>query len=273
MTNHTGYRVLKAILPILLALVSIFLIASYATSPEFHAGTIASLDQKNKTVLELAAASTAASAAISLLPGDTATPIANKLAELSSYFLIVISALYLEKYLTTITGYAAFLFLIPAACLLLSVNVFARRPVISRIAWKLMVFGIAIALVIPASVKVSDLIDETYNASIQMTIDSAIQTTGQLEAEGEEDAGGLRGIINGVRDTVSGAGEQIKSVLNNFLDALAVMIVTSCLIPILVMVFFIWLVKLIIGSDLEFLRVPPPPFRGRGDAHQTRSEP
>ena len=36
MTNHAGSRVLKAVLPILLALVSIFLIASYAASPEFH---------------------------------------------------------------------------------------------------------------------------------------------------------------------------------------------------------------------------------------------
>ena len=109
---------LKAVVPILVALASIFVIAGYAASPEFHAATIASLDEKTGTVLELTAASTAASAAITLLPGDTATPIADKLAELSSYFLIVISAIYLEKYLTTITGYAAFVILIPAACLL-----------------------------------------------------------------------------------------------------------------------------------------------------------
>ena len=134
---------LKAVVPILVALASIFVIAGYAASPEFHAATIASLDEKTGTVLELTAASTAASAAITLLPGDTATPIADKLAELSSYFLIVISAIYLEKYLTTITGYAAFVILIPAACLLLSVNAFARRHQLRRIAWKLIVFALA----------------------------------------------------------------------------------------------------------------------------------
>ncbi|MBQ3373048.1 MAG: hypothetical protein IJG40_07945 [Oscillospiraceae bacterium] len=261
--NKTLSKVLRTVIPLLVAAASVFVIAGYAASPQFHASTIASLDEKTGTVLELTAASAAASAAITLLPGDTATPIADKLAELSSYFLIVISAIYLEKYLTTITGYAAFMILIPAACILLAVNVFARKEMIRRVAWKLTVFGLAVALVIPASVRVSDMIDETYSASIQSTINAAIQTTDQIPADGEEEAeteesGGIRGFISGVKETVSGTGDSIKRVLNNFVNALAVMLVTSCLIPILVMLFFIWLTKILIGSDVALVprRVP-----------------
>ena len=251
---------LKAVVPIFVALASIFVIAGYAASPEFHAATIASLDEKTGTVLELTAASTAASAAITLLPGDTATPIADKLAELSSYFLIVISAIYLEKYLTTITGYAAFVILIPAACLLLSVNAFARRHQLRRIAWKLIVFALAVALVIPASVRVSDIIDETYASSIHTTINTAIQTTEEIsveeaaeEIQEAETAGGLKGFFTGVKDTVSNTGDHIKRILNNFINALAVMLVTSCLIPILVMVFFVWIAKILMNSEVDFL--------------------
>ena len=261
--NKTLSKVLRTVIPLLVAAASVFVIAGYAASPQFHASTSASLDEKTGTVLELTAASAAASAAITLLPGDTATPIADKLAELSSYFLIVISAIYLEKYLTTITGYAAFMILIPAACILLAVNVFARKEMIRRVAWKLTVFGLAVALVIPASVRVSDMIDETYSASIQSTINAAIQTTDQIPADGEEEAeteesGGIRGFISGVKETVSGTGDSIKRVLNNFVNALAVMLVTSCLIPILVMLFFIWLTKILIGSDVALVprRVP-----------------
>ena len=261
--NKTLSKVLRTVIPLLVAAASVFVIAGYAASPQFHASTIASLDEKTGTVLELTAASAAASAAITLLPGDTATPIADKLAELSSYFLIVISAIYLEKYLTTITGYAAFMILIPAACILLAVNVFARKEMIRRVAWKLTVFGLAVALVIPACVRVSDMIDETYSASIQSTINAAIQTTDQIPADGEEEAeteesGGIRGFISGVKETVSGTGDSIKRVLNNFVNALAVMLVTSCLIPILVMLFFIWLTKILIGSDVALVprRVP-----------------
>ena len=261
--NKTLSKILRTVIPLLVAAASVFLISGYAASPEFHASTIASLDEKTSTVLELTAASAAASAAITLLPGDTATPIADKLAELSSYFLIVISAIYLEKYLTTITGYAAFVILIPAACILLSVNVFARKEMIRRIAWKLTVFGLAVALVIPASVRVSDMIDETYSASIQSTINAAIQTTDQIptgeeEEEESEEVGGIRGFISGVKETVSSTGDNIKKVLNNFVNALAVMLVTSCLIPILVMMFFIWIVKILIGSDVALVprRIP-----------------
>ena len=261
--NKTLSKILRTVIPLLVAAASVFLISGYAASPEFHASTIASLDEKTGTVLELTAASAAASAAITLLPGDTATPIADKLAELSSYFLIVISAIYLEKYLTTITGYAAFVILIPAACILLSVNVFARKEMIRRVAWKLTVFGLAVALVIPASVRVSDMIDETYSASIQSTINAAIQTTDQIPAGEEEEAeseeiGGIRGFISGVKETVSSTGDNIKKVLNNFVNALAVMLVTSCLIPILVMMFFIWVTKILIGSDVALVprRIP-----------------
>ena len=261
--NKTLSKILRTVIPLLVAAASVFVISGYAASPEFHASTIASLDEKTGTVLELTAASAAASAAITLLPGDTATPIADKLAELSSYFLIVISAIYLEKYLTTITGYAAFVILIPAACILLSVNVFARKEMIRRDAWKLTVFGLAVALVIPASVRVSDMIDETYSASIQSTINAAIQTTDQIPAGEEEEAeseeiGGIRGFISGVKETVSSTGDNIKKVLNNFVNALAVMLVTSCLIPILVMMFFIWVTKILIGSDVALVprRIP-----------------
>lgn len=51
---------------------------------------------------------TATSALITLIPGDVGTPIAEKVADLSGYLLIVLCAVYLEKYLVTLTGYAAF---------------------------------------------------------------------------------------------------------------------------------------------------------------------
>ena len=42
-----------------------------------------------------------------------------------------------------------------------------------------------------------------------------------------------------------------QKALNGFVDALAMMIVTSCIIPILVLVFFLWLVKVILGIDVS----------------------
>lgn len=85
---------------------------------EHHKETIAALDEKKDTVLELTVAATATSALITLIPGDVGTPIAEKVADLSGYLLIVLCAVFLEKYLVTLTGYAAFKLFIPAACVL-----------------------------------------------------------------------------------------------------------------------------------------------------------
>lgn len=242
---------------LLAALVSLFVVSKYAASPEFHQGTLASLDEKRATVMELTAASTAASAAITLLPGDTATPIADKLADLSGYFLVVLCAIYLEKYLVTITGCAAFQILIPLACLLWAVYAVSGRDAWKRLAAKLLAFGLAICLVIPASVGVSNLIEDTYAASIQTTIASAKESTDLIEedsaAQEPEDSGLLSGLISQagkLKDGIASAGEKVEQVLNNFIEALAVMLVTSCVIPILVLLFFLWITKLLLGVDL-----------------------
>ena len=245
-------KVLRIVLPLILALISMLVLTRISTSRDFHAKTIASLDDKKSTVMELTAASTAASAALTLLPGDTATPIAEKLADMSTYFLIVLCAIYVEKYLVTMTGYAAFLILIPLGCVLYAAGTGLGRYTWERIAKKLALFGIAIAL---ASVKVSDLIEHTYQSSIQETVDAAKKATeeiqssseGQQDSDSSDNSGVLSGIISGIKNGVSDISDKLEAVLNNFIEALAVMLVTSCVIPVLVLVFFFWLAKNMLG--------------------------
>ena len=275
MENEKQKKIIFALIPIVIALLSFFVIARFTSSTEFNAKTIQSLDDKKTTVMELAAASTAASAAITLIPGDVGTPIANKLADLSSYFMIPISAIYLEKYLVTITGYAAFKILVPIACVFFSGYLLWRKEILRVVAQKFLLFGLAVYLVIPASVKVADMIETTYASSIESTIETAKQTTDEIESEtgesgqvddkssneksqsdsdsdSKENAGGFfSGLFNKVQEGVSTATANVKNVLNNFIEALAILLVTSCLIPILVLIFFVWLVKMLLGLNID----------------------
>ena len=275
MENEKQKKIIFALIPIVIALLSFFVIARFTSSTEFNAKTIQSLDDKKTTVMELAAASTAASAAITLIPGDVGTPIANKLADLSSYFLIVLCAIYLEKYLVTITGYAAFKILVPIACVFFSGYLLWRKEILRVVAQKFLLFGLAVYLVIPASVKVADMIETTYASSIESTIETAKQTTDEIESEtgesgqvddkssnekfqsdsdsdSKENAGGFfSGLFNKVQEGVSTATANVENVLNNFIEALAILLVTSCLIPILVLIFFVWLVKMLLGLNID----------------------
>ena len=184
----------------------------------------------------------------------------------SGYFLIVLCAIFLEKYLLTITASAAFKVLIPAACAAFATAALFPhlRRTAGALAWKLALFSVAIMLVIPVGIRVSDLIEDTYQASIAATIQEAKEATDTIQSSQNEgsatEQSGISGFFSKVTDSITGAAagavEKLRNVLNRFLEALAVMLVTTCLIPILVLLFFVWLVKLILGVELPPLGMP-----------------
>ncbi|RVU96804.1 hypothetical protein EII22_09760 [Coriobacteriales bacterium OH1046] len=273
-------RYLVAGVAIVLALVSIFVLADWASSPETHAGTISALDEKRATVMRLVAGSTGTSAAITLLPGDVGTPIAEKLLDLGADFAIVIGAIYLEKYLLTILGLAAFRFVIPAGCILFAIVALLRRrtglrQLLFQLSGRLLLFGIAIFLVVPASVAISDLIEVTYESTMSDTLAAVEQTAGEADAgDAEPEAGSQEGldalvgfiqsIPENLSNVASGVSEEVQAALNRFIETFAVMIVTSCVIPILVLLFFLWLIRIILGVPIDVpTSARAPLLRGR----------
>ena len=258
----------KAIIAAVLAavaLVSLIVFANIASNPETYTGIIGTLDEKKGNVMVLATTTTAASAAISALPNDMGTPIADKLVDFSSYFMVILAVIYLEKFLLTTLGFLGFGILIPVACALFAVAVFLRRGTLTRVnlqrlGTKLAAFGLALALVVPVSVWLTDNVDATFDESLAASNAAAQEATEQLEESAQEqtqeDQGLLGGIANAVQDgwngLTQGAQQALDSLgdqLNTMIDTLAVMIVTSCLIPLLVLILFLQLVKIITGLD------------------------
>ncbi len=258
----------KAIIAAVLAavaLVSLIVFANIASNPETYTGIIGTLDEKKGNVMVLATTTTAASAAISTLPNDMGTPIAEKLVDFSSYFMVILAVIYLEKFLLTTLGFLGFGILIPVACALFAVAVFLRRGTLTRVnlqrlGTKLAAFGLALALVVPVSVWLTDNVDATFDESLAASNAAAQEATEQLEESAQEqtqeDQGLLGGIANAVQDgwngLTQGAQQALDSLgdqLNTMIDTLAVMIVTSCLIPLLVLILFLQLVKIITGLD------------------------
>ncbi|MDO4539377.1 MAG: hypothetical protein Q4B54_14520 [Coriobacteriales bacterium] len=240
-----------------LTLFSLLFLGPHFTDPNSYSKTIAVLDQKKETVMTLTGASTGTSAAITLLPGDVATPIAEKLVDLSSDFLIVVGALYLEKYLLTILAFIAFYILVPAGCLLgiaaLHHPSYQWRPWFAQAGARLAVFGIAIALVVPVSVAVSSMIESTYKESIDQTVEKAQKTVEDIEAQSEEESNDntpLDVLVSSVTAGATNAVERVRECLNDFIESLAMMIVTSCVIPIVVLLLFIWLIRAIFGISI-----------------------
>ena len=263
MSNTKLSKILWALIPIVIAIISIFVISRYTTSQGFYEPFTDSLDDKRNTVLEMTAASTAASGAISFLPDDKCTPIAEQLVKLSTGFLIVIAALMLEKYLFVLTGYVVFSYLIPIVCVMFAGAILFDNANIKRIstsiASKILVFSLAIFFVVPLSVKASDFIEQTYEGTIQSTIEDASNTTNTINdtvSEGaDENEGWLSKqwseLTTGIKAKIDKLLGDAERVVNNLLEALAVMVVTSCLLPILVLILILWLSKIILGVNID----------------------
>jgi len=294
--NKALYTVVVIAAVLALSLVFAIPLANHFGSPETYSGIIASLDKKAENVTALTAASATASGLITLVPGDGGSTIAEKLADISVDFAVVLAAIYLEKYLLTIFGMASFRILFPAGFVTLAGVFLTRqdsrwRHVWGQLAFKFLVFALAAAVVVPASVMVSDLVEQTYQDDIdaaKSVVSTSEATAGSTatdqgsaangSADGtestddsEQDSTGDHG--NGVLDWLQNAGSAIsdaatdatnavssgtselvesgKEALNRMVEALVVAIVTDCVIPILVFIFFVWLCKMILGIDVD----------------------
>lgn len=169
---------------------SMTVVSKIATDPENHTKTIESLDEKKTDVLKMTATSAAASTALALIPGDATTPVANKLADLTSYFVVILMIIFLEKYLVTLTGYAAFFILIPTACVLLAGGICLNKRLLKILAVKIAIFGVVLYAIIPVSMTVSSIVENTYEASIESTVEEAEDITNEIndstDSEGNE---------------------------------------------------------------------------------------
>ncbi len=224
---------------VLIAVLSFTKIAPWAASPELHTHSVQQTEEKIDTVTALSGGAAAISATLSLLPGDACTPISEQLAELATYFLLILSALYLEKFLISLAGYITFGVLVPVACVFIGASVIWGRKQWSQVAAKILLVGCVIFLIVPASVRLSDLVYESRDSVVERTLEA----TDELEAEGDG------GFWSTVTEVTTELKDKATDYLSDMLESLAVMIVTACIIPILVFVFLIWLVKTIFGSN------------------------
>ena len=79
---------------LLISLLFIFVVSKIVTQPDFNASTVqSSLNDKELFIMKLAAAAAAASTALSLIPGDASMPIANQIAELAPYFILILGSI------------------------------------------------------------------------------------------------------------------------------------------------------------------------------------
>lgn len=259
----------------IVALVVLALLSGFVARPHFADtktwdSTIEVIDQKKGNVLALTASCVALSAGITALPGDTGTPVAEQLAQLSGNLGIVLAVLYLEKYLLTILWSVGLGILIPFALVLFAISLgihgrWSTSTVIRRVATRVLVVAIIGMVLVPASVWVSQKVDETYRVSIEQAqqkaadaADSDSSKASKKKTESTESknvleqlADGASGLVTSVTSGAKQITDEIVQQVTDLIEGVIVMIVTSCVIPLLVLAAFLWLGHVLLGIDIS----------------------
>lgn len=258
----------------IVALVVLALLSGFVARPHFADtktwdSTIEVIDQKKGNVLALTTSCVALSAGITALPGDTGTPVAEQLAQLSGNLGIVLAVLYLEKYLLTILWSVGLGILIPFALVLFAVSLgihgrWSTSAVLRRVATRVLVVAVIGMALVPASVWVSQKVDETYRVSIEQTEQKATEasktssTKSEKKSETAENknvleqlADGASGLVASVTNGAKQMTDEIVQQVTDLIEGVIVMIVTSCVIPLLVLAAFLWLGHTLLGIDIS----------------------
>lgn len=201
---------------LVIMVLSMTVVSKAASNPENHKKTIEALDEKKADILKLTATSAAASTAIAAIPGD-----------------------------------ATFSILIPAACVLFAAGIGFNRTVLKILAAKIAAFGLVIFMIIPFSMNVSAMIEKTYESTMEETVKEAQDITNEIEKNTDSEGNIIEKALSKIKDGISGLLEKGEELLNQFIELIAVMLVTSCLIPIFIFLFMIWFIRMLFGVQIN----------------------
>ena len=259
------------VLLIVAALVSEFALRPHFEQVETWGSTIEVIDAKKSNVLALTTSSLALSAAITAIPDDAGTPVAEQLSQLAGNLGIVLAVLYLEKYLLTILSFLSFGVLIPIVCVLFAISLgihgrLSTSRVLRVLGMRVLIVAAITITVVPASVWVTQRVDETYQVSIAQeeakakakAEEKAAKESKSKSEQKQENKSFLDQLVDGAAQLGSALSSGVQSLTDsvitqatNLIEGAIVMIVNSCLIPLLVLAAFLWMGHALLGIDVS----------------------
>lgn len=256
--KHTE-NLVKILTAILIMVFSIFVLAYKIPESGFVQETVESLEESKTTVMEFSGATIATSLAITALPDDFGSPLANTLADMNKYFVFIFAVLYVEKLIVVEGIKISLVYIIPIACGLYILSVLSGKVFFRNFAAKLAILGLAAVFVIPISTHFTEKVCEDYlvyvDETIKETTDGAEKVNEAMASDNEETSifdkltDAFKTAVQGISDLLA----YFENVLKKCVNSIAIMIVTNFVMPLLILLLFRWLLK-----ELFSLGAPAP---------------
>ena len=216
------------------------------------------------------------SVAISALPDDFGSPLAGTIADLNMYFIFMFAVIFVEKLLVIEGIKIAFAYIVPAACLLYVAFVLSSKNVFKNFANKLLILGMAIIIVIPFSTYFTETVCNDYLAYVDETIeeaDAGAAKINEVMAASDEEATFFDRISAAFKTSIQSVSDLLayfKNVVRKCVNSVAIMLVTTFVVPMLILMLFRWLLKELFALHIPFPAVPVKLINKKGqDSNET----
>ncbi len=249
--RETTIKLIEVMVLVVLLVLSATVGDNYFSDPDHYPQTLSSLQDKEEKVMLLTGSCATAATLLATVPDDATTPVADEIADLASTFAIVLSVIFIEKYSLTLIGHVAFNYLFPAGCLFFIAGILSKRHYLKQWAVKLGIFGLIVCLMIPFAMDVADLIEETSDYKIEQTIAQAEEISDEINENKDDEGNFLTKAWEKIKGGVSGLLDRASRLLSNALETAAVLLATSCIIPVAVVFVMIWAIKLLFGVQIH----------------------
>lgn len=256
--NYTA-KLPKILLAIFIMVFSFTVLTSKIPESQYIQKTIQRLEDSQSTLMAFSGTTIATSLAISALPDDFASPLASTVSDLNTYFIFLFAVLFVEKLIVIEGIKISFAYIIPAVCILYIISILTTKEVFKTFATKLLILGISLIIVIPVSTHFTEIVCEDYLIYVDETIADADAGAGKINevmATSNEDATFFDKLSDAFKTAIRDVSDLLtyfKNIVKKCVNSVAIMIVTTFVLPLLTLMLFRWLLK-----ELFALHFPTP---------------
>ena len=252
-------KMVKILAIVFLMVFSFTVLTHVIPESKFVQDTVKHLEDSQNTIMKFSGTTIATSLSLSALPNDFASPLASTVSDLNTYFIFIFAVLFVEKLLVIEGIKIALVWMIPAACVLGILAIVFEKEMFKNFAKKLLILGISVIMVVPMSTHFTETVCADYLTYVDETIEEADAGAGKINeimAEGNEEATFFDKLSDAFKTAISDVNDLLayfKNVVKKCVNSVAVMIVTTFVLPMLVMLLFRWLL-----TELFALHLPAP---------------
>ena len=156
------------------------------------------------------------------------------------------------------------MYIIPFACGIYILSVLSGKAVFKVLASKFMILGLAVVLVIPLSTHFTEKVCEDYLVYVDETISEAndgAEKVNEVMASGDEGATVFEKLTDAFKTAVQGISDLMtyfENVLKKCVNSIAIMIVTTFVLPMIVLLFCRWLLKELFSLSMPAVNIVLP---------------